>query len=182
MLPVNRSEPANKSGVGMQDCPPFAQWQQSLSSSDVQRPFLPSQNGEIDGAPPVQLPAVDRQMDIDVHQSMPSSTAEGDSSQHLDNFSVPLIKALEPGDTVIVLTGQALGSTGRLVSIQNDEAVAVVDLERGPTSLKIDDIRLLEPRSPQLAPLDARRPPNPILTRVRRCRRSERILRSLPLK
>jgi hypothetical protein len=135
----------------MQDCPPFAQWQQSLSSSDVQRPFLPSQNGEIDGAPPVQLPAVDRQMDIDVHQSMPSSTAEGDSSQ--DNFSVPLIKALEPGDTVIVLTGQALGSTGRLVSIQNDEAVAVVDLERGPTSLKIDDIRLLEPRSPQLAPL-----------------------------
>jgi hypothetical protein len=154
MLPVNKSEPANKSGMGMQDCPPSAQWQQqSLRSSDLQRPFLPSQNGEVDGASPVQLPAVDRQMEFDVHRSMPSSTAEGDSNEHQDNFIVPLNKALEPGDTVIVLTGQALGSTGRLVSIQNDEAVAVVDLERGPTSLKIDDIRLLEPRSPQLAPL-----------------------------
>jgi hypothetical protein len=153
MLPANKSEPANKSGVGVQDCHPTAQWQQSLRSSDLQRPFLPSQNDEVDGAPPVQLPAVDRQMEIDVHRSLRSSTAEGDSNEHQDNFIVPLIKALEPGDTVIVLTGQALGSTGRLVSIQNDEAVAVVDLERGPTSLKIDDIRLLEPRSPQLAPL-----------------------------
>jgi hypothetical protein len=55
-------------------------------------------------------------------------------------------KVVKPGDVVVLLTGQLLGSTGQVVSVRDTEAI--VHLACGLRSMHLDDIRPLE-RSPE---------------------------------
>ena len=67
--------------------------------------------------------------------------------QHSDEISSRHdAKVVKPGDVVVLLTGQLLGSTGQVVSVRDTEAI--VHLACGLRSMHLDDIRPLE-RSPE---------------------------------